>query len=53
MRFQADTEAFEDFGGEGIATSAQYGVASAVSMVLLAIVLLVIILVIHGDRGSL
>ena len=36
------------FGGEGIATSAQYGVASAVSMVLLAIVLLVIILVIHA-----
>ena len=29
------------FGGEGIATSAQYGVASAVSMVLLVIVLLV------------
>lgn len=29
------------FGGEGIATSAQYGVASAVSMVLLAIVLAV------------
>ena len=36
------------FGAEGIATSAQYGVASAVSMVLLAIVLLVIILVIHA-----
>lgn len=29
------------FGGEGIATSAQYGVASAVSMVLLVIVLMV------------
>lgn len=29
------------FGGEGIATTAQYGVASAVSMVLLAIVLVV------------
>lgn len=38
------------FGGEGIATSAQYGVASAVSMVLLAIVLLVTFVQFRGEK---
>lgn len=38
------------FGGEGIATSAQYGVASAVSMVLLVIVLLVTIVQFRGEK---
>ncbi|MDO5298575.1 MAG: sugar ABC transporter permease [Clostridia bacterium] len=38
------------FGGEGIATSAQYGVASAVSMVLLAIVLLVTFIQFRGEK---
>ncbi|MBQ7885309.1 MAG: sugar ABC transporter permease [Clostridia bacterium] len=38
------------FGGEGIATSAQYGVASAVSMVLLAIVLIVTFVQFRGEK---
>ena len=38
------------FGGEGIANSAQYGVASAVSMVLLAIVLLVTFVQFRGEK---
>ena len=38
------------FGGENIATSAQYGVASAVSMVLLAIVLLVTFVQFRGEK---
>ena len=38
------------FGGEGIATSAQYGVASAVSMVLLVIVLLVTFVQFRGEK---
>lgn len=38
------------FGGEGIATSAQYGVASAVSMVLLAVVLLVTIIQFRAEK---
>ncbi len=38
------------FGGEGIATSAEYGVASAVSMVLLAIVLLVTAIQFRGEK---
>lgn len=38
------------FGGEGIATSAQYGIASAVSMVLLAIVLLVTFVQFRGEK---
>lgn len=38
------------FGGEGIATSAQYGVASAVSMVLLAIVLLVTVIQFRAEK---
>ena len=38
------------FGGEGIATSAQYGVASAVSMVLLVIVLLVTYIQFRGEK---
>lgn len=38
------------FGGDGIATSAQYGVASAVSMVLLAIVLLVTFVQFRGEK---
>lgn len=38
------------FGGEGIATSAQYGLASAVSMVLLAIVLLVTFVQFRGEK---
>ena len=38
------------FGGEGIATSAQYGIASAVSMVLLAIVLIVTFVQFRGEK---
>jgi ABC-type sugar transport system permease subunit len=38
------------FGGEGIATSAQYGVASAVSMVLLVIVLLVTVVQFRAEK---
>ena len=38
------------FGGEGIATSAQYGVASAVSMVLLVIVLAVTFIQFRGEK---
>ncbi|MBQ3080329.1 MAG: sugar ABC transporter permease [Clostridia bacterium] len=38
------------FGGEGIATSAQYGVASAVAMVLLVIVLLVTFIQFRGEK---
>ena len=38
------------FGGENIATSAQYGVASAVSMVLLAIVLIVTFVQFRGEK---
>lgn len=38
------------FGGENIATSAQYGVASAVSMVLLVIVLLVTFVQFRGEK---
>ncbi len=38
------------FGGEGIATSAQYGVASAVSMVLLALVLVVTFVQFRGEK---
>lgn len=38
------------FGAEGVATSAQYGVASAVSMVLLAIVLLVTTLQFRAEK---
>jgi len=38
------------FGGEGIATSAQYGVSSAVSMVLLAIVLIVTVIQFRAER---
>lgn len=38
------------FGAEGVATSAQYGVASAVSMVLLAIVLLVTIVQFRAEK---
>lgn len=38
------------FGGEGIATSAQYGLASAVSMVLLVIVLLVTFVQFRGEK---
>lgn len=38
------------FGGEGIATSAQYGMASAVSMVLLVIVLLVTFVQFRGEK---
>jgi len=38
------------FGGEGIATSAQYGVASAVSMVLLVLVLAVTIVQFRGEK---
>ena len=38
------------FGGEGIATSAQYGVASAVSMVLLVIVLLVTFIQFRAEK---
>lgn len=38
------------FGGENIATSAQYGVASAVSMVLLVIVLLVTFIQFRGEK---
>jgi multiple sugar transport system permease protein len=38
------------FGGEGIATSAQYGVSSAVSMVLLAIVLIVTAIQFRAER---
>lgn len=40
------------FGGEGIATSAQYGVASAVSMVLLVIVLLVTFVQFRGEKNG-
>lgn len=38
------------FGGEGIATSARYGVASAVSMVLLVIVLAVTAIQFRGEK---
>ncbi len=38
------------FGGEGIATSAQYGVASAVSMVLLCVVLLVTVVQFRAEK---
>lgn len=38
------------FGGEGIATSAQYGVASAVSMVLLVIVLMVTFIQFRAEK---
>lgn len=38
------------FGGEGIATSAQYGVASAVSMVLLVVVLLVTLVQFRAEK---
>jgi len=38
------------FGGEGIATASQYGLASAVSMVLLAIVLLVTFIQFRGEK---
>ena len=38
------------FGGEGIATSAQYGVASAVSMVLLIIVLMVTFIQLRAEK---
>lgn len=38
------------FGGEGIATSAQYGVASAVSMVLLVIVLVITFVQFRGEK---
>ena len=38
------------FGGEGIATSAQYGVASAVSTVLLVVVLLVTFIQFRGEK---
>lgn len=38
------------FGGEGIATSAQYGVASAVSMVLLVIVLAVTLIQFRAEK---
>ena len=45
------THIFElSFGGEGIATSAQYGVASAVSMVLLVIVLIVTFVQFRGEK---
>ena len=38
------------FGAEGVATSAQYGVASAVSMVLLVIVLLVTFIQFRAEK---
>lgn len=38
------------FGGEGIATSAQYGIASAVSMVLLVIVLMVTFIQFRAEK---
>ncbi len=38
------------FGGEGIATSVRYGAASAVSMVLLAIVLIVTFIQFRGEK---
>lgn len=38
------------FGGEGVATSAQYGVASAVSMVLLVIVLIVTLVQFRAEK---